>query len=537
MSPLHGSHGFDSYHGSVHSGPGGSLHGTPHHSDAYYGPHHGGTSGCEDVFCEEDPEQRVMDERWSYVGRGRGDYSQVTSMQPVGRGNGEFTREKVVVQSGLRVRLFCICSLCFMVLVVLGLLLFYLFGAPPPAADDASCANALMVQSQGLAPLCCQQGFTQFCAAAPTEAPKEKVLVHERYYTNVKTLKVPHVVQVPIPGPPPKVITHKVYVHTHAFDCEKDYNDWKHLWSGAHQRYCCYLKDIACRNKVEVRNHYHVVTRVKSVAVPERIPIPAGPPRVVTRVVNDPVQDPPQVIRVPTPGAPHVVKRIIHDKRLVPVRVPSPPQYHTVPVPVTVKDPGSVIPVKVPMPPQTVVHHKTIEMTRHIKVQKVYDCAAGFKNWIYGWSEAKKQWCCSHQERGCPGTWHGSGLTQTVTTGVTQHVGQQVYYTHSQASDYGHGVPDSIHTHHYVYHYGDADHGHSYEQYHSAGAQYYHGGYQHGSHVSASAGTATLHHTWHSRRHLDDEKSPFDCAEGKTNWQKWPKEKQDFCCTQGLCEK
>ena len=30
-----------------------------------------------------------------------------------------------------------------------------------------------------------------------------------RYYTNVKTLKVPHVVQVPIPGPPPKVITHK----------------------------------------------------------------------------------------------------------------------------------------------------------------------------------------------------------------------------------------------------------------------------------------------------------------------------------------
>lgn len=27
------------------------------------------------------------------------------------------------------------------------------FGAAPPAADDASCANALMVQSQGLAPL------------------------------------------------------------------------------------------------------------------------------------------------------------------------------------------------------------------------------------------------------------------------------------------------------------------------------------------------------------------------------------------------
>ena len=144
---------------------------------------------------------------------GRGDYTQVTSMQPVGHGQGEFAKEKVVVRSGpwdprdfwgflgllmtfetkhlwlviqstcksgcskvgfmwryyyfgmffwgmtdrdsaknwyvnesmlllivfwqqtselmpgfrgLRLRLFCVLSLCFMVLVVLGLLLFYL---------------------------------------------------------------------------------------------------------------------------------------------------------------------------------------------------------------------------------------------------------------------------------------------------------------------------------------------------------------------------------------------------------------------------
>lgn len=157
------------------------------------------------------------------------------------------------------------------------------FGAPPPAADDASCANALMVQSQGLAPLLgrppCPVGredilrvhhrgfvanrvslssapllqqkhqrkrswsmsssacnpFSAVLATTKTcsghwiaqdghpQIPcnsKEKHVFggascmadlnsSRRYYTNVKTLKVPHLVQVPIPGPPPKVITHK----------------------------------------------------------------------------------------------------------------------------------------------------------------------------------------------------------------------------------------------------------------------------------------------------------------------------------------
>ena len=36
------------------------------------------------------------------------------------------------------------------------------------------------------------------------------------------------------------VVLCEVYVHTHAFDCEKGYNDWHHLWSSAHQRYCCW---------------------------------------------------------------------------------------------------------------------------------------------------------------------------------------------------------------------------------------------------------------------------------------------------------
>lgn len=53
----------------------------------------------------------------------------------------------------------------------------------------------------------------------------------------------------------------QVYVHTHAFDCEKDYNDWKHLWSGAHQRYCC----------SEKKPSYHVVLDCSTIVTLSRL--------------------------------------------------------------------------------------------------------------------------------------------------------------------------------------------------------------------------------------------------------------------------
>ena len=66
---------------------------------------------------------------------------------------------------------------------------------------------------------------------------------------------------------------------------------------------------------------------------------------------------------------------------------------------------------------------------------------AGIKNWHYGWSKTKKSWCCSHEQRGCPGTWQGDGLTKTIVTGVTQHIG------------HGH-----VHVIHHVHHYSTSSH-------------------------------------------------------------------------------
>ena len=32
---------------------------------------------------------------------------------------------------------------------------------------------------------------------------------------------------------------------------------------------------------------------------------------------------------------------------------------------------------------------------------RIYDCGAGFSNWMQGWSDSKKDWCCNHQSKGC----------------------------------------------------------------------------------------------------------------------------------------
>ena len=31
-----------------------------------------------------------------------------------------------------------------------------------------------------------------------------------------------------------------------------------------------------------------------------------------------------------------------------------------------------------------------------------YDCNAGFENWQVGWSNAKMDFCCQTQQKGCP---------------------------------------------------------------------------------------------------------------------------------------
>ena len=135
------------------------------------------------------------------------------------------------------------------------------------------------------------------------------------------------------------------------------------------------------------------------------------------------------------------MKHYVTKKHYVPEPVPSPPTYHYKPVAVPVHVPGKVVHVPVPMPAKTIYKEIPITKVQHVIQKRYYDCVAGIKNWHYGWSKTKKSWCCSHEQRGCPGTWQGDGLTKTIVTGVTQHIG------------HGH-----VHVIHHVHHYSTSSH-------------------------------------------------------------------------------
>ena len=81
--------------------------------------------------------------------------------------------------------------------------------------------------------------------------------------------------------------------------------------------------------------------------------------------------------------------------------------YHHVPVygqPET-----RVVHVPVPAPARShVVYHYVHEQPHYVQPHFRYNCHEGYSNWYFGWSDHKKGWCCTHEHRGCPGTWHGS---------------------------------------------------------------------------------------------------------------------------------
>ena len=447
---VYGSHGGVVYSGGVY---GGGVHGARGGmvvaSDLRDQEADEACGGC---CFEGETEPLKTEERWVYVGDGRGSYAQATNMHMVGPGKGDFEKETRAHVAAWKCRACCVAIGCF--LFVLAVLLpigwvnnwwigyFEYFDMPDECTTSYSAdlmartdAKALSIRHS-----CCAKDYPHFCVQPATPKP-QTIVIHDQYYTQVKDVPVPHTVPVPVPAPPPKVITHKVLVHTHAFNCDSSLSDYMHTWTPKKQRYCCYLRQIGCKTKVTYRPHYHTITKVKNVKVPVHVPIPAPPAQVVNKVVNVPIHDPPKVIKVPVPGEPHVVHKYIHKKVPMPVPQPSPPKYHNVPVPVKVVDPGKTIKVPVPLPPQTVVKNRVIYKTRHVNVQHIYDCKAGYSNWHAGWSSAKKSWCCDHENRGCPGD-HSGHLTKTIVTHVTSHMGPE-YYSHHD-SDYHH-----VHVHHY----------------------------------------------------------------------------------------
>ena len=79
-----------------------------------------------------------------------------------------------------------------------------------------------------------------------------------------------------------------------------------------------------------------------------------------------------------------------------------------------------------------VVHHYT-----------KYSCHAGYSNWYFGWSHHKKAWCCHHESRGCPGTWHGSYHLHTHVEHGVGHAHGHIYDCEAGYSNWMQGWSDS----------------------------------------------------------------------------------------------
>ena len=72
-----------------------------------------------------------------------------------------------------------------------------------------------------------------------------------------------------------------------------------------------------------------------------------------------------------------------------------------------------------------------------------YNCHAGYSNWYFGWSEHKKAWCCHHADLGCPGTWHGSYHLHVHVTHGVGHAHGRIYDCDAGFSNWMQGWSDS----------------------------------------------------------------------------------------------
>ena len=172
-------------------------------------------------------------------------------------------------------------------------------------------------------------------------------------------------------GEPIWILTHGQVV----IDCNENYENWQQMWTTTQQDYCCKQFGKGCPPP----QHDHVVYHYVGVPVHQpshivHVPVPVPSPSHVvykTRYVHTP---------------PHIIYHHIHE--------PPPPQPHPF----------------------------------------EYDCDQGYSNWYFGWSLHKKSWCCDHEQKGCPGTWHGSFHLHTDV-----HITHGVGHAHGRIYDCGAG--------------------------------------------------------------------------------------------------
>lgn len=377
----------------------------------------------------------------TYAGAGRGDLE--TKMVTVGVGQGSYKAVETPNYS-YRPRWPVICSCCCFGLLLILLPLLFLFCEVRSFFTGEICGDP--GQYDACEDRCSLVNFREFeqsfcCAECPERIPAlgfqcsapQPAEVHDvvrRHYNTVyHAIPENHYVKVQMPPQPPLIHTVHMMTPPRTYHCASDIGSQPDPdWSNRHVRWCCYKYKEWCPHTVVDKDYYHTVTKVARVRVPVPEPMPTHAPIVRTIHRTYHVPSPPNYVHVHVPGPTVVKPVVVHDR--VPVPFHEPPKVIDVkkPYPVHVKGPDHFVKVPVPSPPHVVTQYHTkwntvIDQTydchngledvgcghweKVVHVVQTYDWHAGFKNWFHGWSGAKKEWCCAHKSRGCPGDFHG----------------------------------------------------------------------------------------------------------------------------------
>lgn len=174
------------------------------------------------------------------------------------------------------------------------------------------------------------------------------------------------------------------------FDCNADRSAWRYTWSDEKSAYCCETLGLACGDFANVVSTTHPRIASLSTSSPSQT-TQLAPTTLSTSTAPSPPTRPPDPWNCATDYEAWE-SLWSEDKKGWCCRVhhrgcpPTSPQTR----------PPTAMP---PVVPETL--KTTPPPALPAPVVLSFDCAAGYANWIAGWSLPKKEWCCQHGGKGC----------------------------------------------------------------------------------------------------------------------------------------
>lgn len=354
---------------------------------------------------EEEPNDHCVTERanevkrkWSYVGKGHGNYERILTYSYVGEGSGTFNKETTTSYYGCRPRLCCI-ILSMVLTIACGA---YIYLGPEPFIAVGRWLITEVEQQilkPGLVPFDCASNSTDDSGADANASKIWSTFQHSWCCSQehigcgnatTSTTTTLHTAALQTSQRP----------HHLLHDCYVGYAEWKNSWSEAKQDWCCSHYMRGC----------HVIT------VPELAITTTTTAKILTH-------------RTTSTLATTTTTTTVSITRTTTVR----------PAPTTTTNKGCETECEFQQRTETCgsrirvgvktqfLNKKNACTLAHSTVllqcpacaactlaaagcaapaaaapgELSYDCNFGFSNWARAWSAAKKVWCCNHTGRGC----------------------------------------------------------------------------------------------------------------------------------------